>query len=207
MKPKDTEPIISIDPLEPSGEHWLFAEATQGDVQARIAIRPDLRYPGGYVLSRTTEREHHDAQGSMGRKQEAHAKALLTVLEERVREALARAGWSLMTHTPPGDPVWRCDRPLAVSVGGEPWARQVVTQTRAHGLAAYQRTIQMRLVTFPCAWCKQEVTQQRYPGKPRYCSEACQQEAAREQTRMRAQRFRAGQQSTSATHVKSAGKG
>ncbi len=206
IKPKDTEPIITIDPLQPEGDHWFFTVAVQGDVQATIAVRPDLRYAGGYVLERATDRVNRDAAGSMGRKQEARAKALLAVLEERVLEALARAGWSLLTHTPQGDPVWHYDRPPAVSVESRQQARQVVTQRRAHGLARYQRTIQMRSVTFVCAWCQEEVTQQRYPGQLRYCSEACQRESAREQTRVRAQRFRAREQTTSASPGKRPGK-
>ncbi len=40
MKRQDTELHIRIDPLQPDGQNWLQAEATQGDVEARIDIRP-----------------------------------------------------------------------------------------------------------------------------------------------------------------------
>lgn len=192
-KPKETELRIVMDPLEPAGERWMWAEATQGDAQARIALRPVGLYRG-YVLTRYTDRVEATAPGKMGRKQEARAKALLGVLEARLLEALQAAGWSIMTHTPHGEPVWRFNPPLPVSTVEEQRPRQVVTQKRAHGLEPYQRMIQMRLVTFTCAWCQQEVTQQRYPGKPRYCSEPCEQEATRAKTRTRVQRLRARQQ-------------
>lgn len=192
-QPKETEPHMVIDPLKPAGENWMWAEATQGDVQARIALRPAGRYRG-YVLTRYTDRVEATAPGKMGRKQEARAKVLLGVLEARLLEAMQAAGWSIMTHTPQGGPVWRFTPPLPVPTVEEHLPRQMVTQQRAHGLAPYRRTVQMRLVTFTCAWCQQEVTQQRYPGKPRYCSEPCEKEATRAKTRTRVQRLRAKQQ-------------
>lgn len=188
MKPQGIEPQITIDPLEPSGDQWLFAEAMQGDVQARIAVRPHPEYRRGYVFFRTVDRVQAAAPGRMGRKQERHAKALLEVLEERLREQLHVSGWQVVTHTSSGDEVWRYDRP-------KPAPRsQVVTQARAHGLPAYQRTIKTRLVSFTCVQCGKHVEMQRYPGPlPRYCSENCEQEATRAKTLARVQRFRAKQ--------------
>jgi|SRR2546421_3245845 len=47
-------------------------------------------------------------------------------------------------------------------------------------VAAYQRTLHTRLITFTCAICGKEVTQHRFPGStPRYCSEECQKEGFR----------------------------
>lgn len=60
--------------------------------------------------------------------------------------------------------------------------------------AAYQRTISTRLVTFTCVKCGAVITEQRFPGpSPRYCSEACKQEAGQAATLARVQRFRARQ--------------
>lgn len=81
----------------------------------------------------------------------------------------------------------------------EPMARkriEVPVATRPR--AAYQRTISARSVTFTCRQCGTTVTEQRFPGpRPRYCSEACKQEAVRAGTLARVQRFRARQRESS----------
>jgi hypothetical protein len=78
----------------------------------------------------------------------------------------------------------------------EPLARkriEVPMATRPR--AAYQRTIQARLVTFTCQQCGSTVTEQHFPGpQPRYCTEACKQEAMRAGTLARVHRFRARHQ-------------
>ena len=58
----------------------------------------------------------------------------------------------------------------------------------------YRRTVRTRPVTFTCARCGREVTQQRFPGPtPRYCGDGCRAQAQRVRTRERVQRFRARQ--------------
>lgn len=60
--------------------------------------------------------------------------------------------------------------------------------------AAYQRTVHTRLVTFTCVQCGTTSTEQRFPGPlPRYCTEACRQQARRAGTLARVHRFRARQ--------------
>lgn len=108
MPTKGTTPTITIDPLQPQRDHWLHAEATQGDVAARIDIRPypDPRYPGGYVLDYYYDRANPNAAGSMGRNQEERAKELMQFLGERVREAMEEAGWRILAQIPAGKTVW-----------------------------------------------------------------------------------------------------
>lgn len=56
---------------------------------------------------------------------------------------------------------------------------------------AYYRTISTQSRTFTCAWCKTEVTQRRFPGpEPKYCGDACEDEAEREAARKRAKDWR-----------------
>ncbi len=56
---------------------------------------------------------------------------------------------------------------------------------------SYTREIATRPIWFTCAWCQATVTQQRFPGPlPAYCSEDCQKEAQRAQTRERVRRYR-----------------
>jgi hypothetical protein len=65
-------------------------------------------------------------------------------------------------------------------------------EARAQGATpAFHRTRTTREITFTCAWCTKIVTQERYPSpKPMYCGDTCEQEAQREKTRARVQRFR-----------------
>ncbi len=59
------------------------------------------------------------------------------------------------------------------------------------GVPSYTREIATRPIRFTCAWCQDTVTQQRFPGPlPVYCSEDCQKEAQRAQTRERVRRYR-----------------
>jgi len=59
------------------------------------------------------------------------------------------------------------------------------------GVPSYTREITTRPIRFICAWCQDTVTQQRFPGPiPAYCSEDCQKEAQRAQTRERVRRYR-----------------
>ena len=59
------------------------------------------------------------------------------------------------------------------------------------GVPSYTREIATRPIRFICAWCQDTVTQQRFPGPlPAYCSEDCQKEAQRAQTRERVRRYR-----------------
>lgn len=115
MKRQDTELHIRIDPLQPDGQNWLQAEATQGDVEARIDIRPysDVRYPGSYVLDYYYDRANHTAAGTMGRRQEERAKALMQLLGQRVTEAMQEQGWRVLGKTSTGATVWQYRGPAA----------------------------------------------------------------------------------------------
>ena len=73
-----------------------------------------------------------------------------------------------------------------VDVYGDQFAR-----ARKNALPAYQRIIHTRPITFTCIKCKQQVTQQRYPGRtPLYCGDICADEAEREKTAERTRRYR-----------------
>src|SRR6266849_567324 len=66
------------------------AHAVLGDVQAIVTVRhyPDPQYPGSYILDARTDRANSLALGTMGRKQEQRAQALLPGLREQVEAAL-----------------------------------------------------------------------------------------------------------------------
>lgn len=82
----------------------------------------------------------------------------------------------------------RSRRPLPAS---EERVRVASQQTISILAPARSRTLKTRRVTFFCAWCKQPVTQERFPGpRPRYCSDTCKEAAAREKTRERVRRWR-----------------
>jgi hypothetical protein len=156
-KPQETEPQITIDPREPSGDHWLFAEAPQGDVQARIAVRPHPQYREGYVLWRTTERVNEAAPGKMGRKQEARAKALPGVLEARLLEALLASGWYLIKFSRGGHPSRERDReeprsPFACRFRLAEKETTCMQQKRAYQYRCYPTPSQRQMLarTFGC---------------------------------------------------------
>lgn len=72
-----------------------------------------------------------------------------------------------------------------ISVYGDKQAKE------KNAVPAYGRIVYRRSVTFTCQRCSTTVTEQRFPGPtPRYCSEACANEARREQTRQRVRRLR-----------------
>lgn len=59
----------------------------------------------------------------------------------------------------------------------------------------YTRRVRAQQHTITCAWCQQVATLEQYPGPvPRYCSEACRTEAARERAAARMRRMRARRQ-------------
>jgi hypothetical protein len=91
-----------LDPL------WYHAKAVQGDVQARISIRPyqDYHYPGGYILDEWIDRVDEFAWGHMGKKQEARARALLNLLREQVHAALLAGGWEKRWTNVHGKDLW-----------------------------------------------------------------------------------------------------
>ena len=52
-------------------------------------------------------------------------------------------------------------------------------------ITPHQRSIKTRFVTFTCAACLENVTQERFPGRrPSYCSENCRLAAAAERKRL-----------------------
>lgn len=76
----------------------------------------------------------------------------------------------------------------------QPVSKRVEVPGATKPRAAFRRTIHTRLVTFTCEQCGTTVSQQRFPGPhPRYCTEACKQEAMRVGTLARVHRFRAKQ--------------
>jgi hypothetical protein len=183
-------------------------------MQAIIILRP--YYPSGvYQWEIYWDRINTKIRRKLTPGQSERGWALARLLSERLKAALVVAGWQDAGTNYEGRLLWRFVGPPAseqppllplTEVPAQPPKRQrkkvstptpipvasqVVTQTRAHGLAAYQRTIQMQSVTFTCAQCGQTITRLRYPGKICYCSKECQQEAKRVQTRARVQRLRA----------------
>lgn len=81
-----------------------------------------------------------------------------------------------------------------VKVYGDKAMRQYIQARAERGQEippAYERTVEQRLIPFVCEHCHTTVTQWRYPSRgPRYCSDACRNEAHREQTRERVRRYR-----------------
>lgn len=210
------ELIFYLPPLRPDGQRDLQAQVRQGDMQAIIILRPYYT-PGVYQWETYWDRVNTKIRRKLTPGQDERGLALAHVLKERLIQALGAAGWQDAGQNYEGRSLWRyveppasAQRPVqsptealpqrpkrrrkkASTRAPMPVASQVVTQTRAHGLAAYQRTIQMKPVTFTCAQCGQTVTRLRYPGRVCYCSEECRQKVKRTQTRARVQRLRARQ--------------
>jgi hypothetical protein len=60
---------------------------------------------------------------------------------------------------------------------------------------SYTRRVRAQEHTITCAWCHQVATLEQYPGPaPRYCSDLCRAEAARESAAVRMRRMRARRQ-------------
>jgi SNF2 family DNA or RNA helicase len=82
-----------------------------------------------------------------------------------------------------------------VKVYGDNAMHQYIQAQAARGqsvpLAAYERVVEQRLVTFTCAQCHTTVTQWRYPSRgPSYCRDECRDEVHKKQTRERVRRYR-----------------
>lgn len=109
MRSKNSEPLITMDPLQPVGDQWLQAQAIQGDVQATMKLRPapDRRWPDCYVLDTAYERANATAAGKMGKRQEERARALLLVLQHRVLDLMRAAGWRTPGQSLEGKTLWR----------------------------------------------------------------------------------------------------
>lgn len=68
-----------------------------------------------------------------------------------------------------------------------------IVEVRGNGTdIAYTRIVQLQTVTFQCAICHNTATKEQYPGPaPKCCSDECEKEYNRMQTRERVARFRA----------------
>lgn len=99
---------IRIEPLQPDGQRWLEAKATQDDMQATIYLRPYGAYASAFVLDKSYDRAS-SAPGKMGRRQEQRGKDLLALLEKHMRAALVTAGWH--TEERAGNELWRYREP------------------------------------------------------------------------------------------------
>jgi hypothetical protein len=212
-------PDLSIPPYTPAMKARFEspltyeASAVEGDIKAIITIRHyrDPQYPGGYILDERIERLNESAPGRMGKRQEARARALLVQLRVQVQAALSAAGWELRWHTPRGAALWVYTGPLqdheSVTLGqDQPHEQDSVTKqdsvtgkkivlvkktsSRAH--EPYTREVRVKLVTFTCARCGEQVTREKYPGRIEYCAQ-CAPLVKREKTRARVARLRTGQ--------------
>jgi hypothetical protein len=80
--------------------------------------------------------------------------------------------------------------------------RQAQSAPEGHAAAApepqasfYTRRVRAKQYTITCAWCREVVTVEQYPGPPpRYCSSLCRTAAARDGAAERMRRLRARQQ-------------
>lgn len=132
MRSKNSEPLITMDLLQPVGDQWVQAQAIQGDVQATMTLHPapDRRWPDCYVLDAAYDRANVTAAGKMGKRQEERARALLLVLQRRVLDLMRAAGWSTPGQSLEGKTLWRFIGPAILA--------------QEHGLAALAARVRQR---------------------------------------------------------------
>jgi hypothetical protein len=189
---------LTIPPKKP-GE-WprsYEAHAVLDDVQAIITVRHynDPQYPGGYILDARTDRANPLALGTMGRKQEQRAQALLPGLREQVEAALVAAHWVKRWQSPQGADLWLYEgsqdqSQKQDSVTGHKKTVEV-KKTSSRARTPYTREVSTKVVTFSCSRCQKQVTVEKYPGKIFYC-EDCAPVVKKEKTRARVARLRTG---------------
>jgi hypothetical protein len=219
MKP---ELIIQLPPLRPDGQRELQAQARQGDMLAVIILRPYWPESQTYVLEHYWDRTNRAIRRKLTPGQDERGRVLASLLRERLKENLVTAGWQDAGTNYEGRLLWRyvgpatselppaSHAPVTTPLRGTgtppapvlqerglltPASKRIAVAGEQQPRHAYSRMLTTRLVTFTCRQCGQQVSQQRFPGPtPRYCSEACKQEALRAGTLARVQRFRARQQ-------------
>ena len=107
---------------------------------------------------------------------------------QRLRKALANLDQQLAAYEP--------EKPiLPVESRQEKSQQAIMIPVSKHDTDSHQdraRKYETRPVTFTCQWCKEEVTELRYPSHtPLYCSKpACKKEATRVKTRERVAAWR-----------------
>jgi hypothetical protein len=129
--------------------------------------------------------------GELTEAQDTQGRALTSKLEADLGERMQQAGWRRVRRVTDleelsgqdGSPLWTYQPLTPIEPRGK------VVQKGRHLEQMYAgRKVRSRTVTFACAVCGQEVTEEHFPGqKPRYCAkESCQKEA----NRLRVARFR-----------------
>lgn len=207
--PRERQPEISIDDLHPRNDGFTQAYKATWQEQGVIAtiyldtVERDhfprgVFLPGAYELSSTYESVKG---GALGYRQEEIGADLVRKLRERMIEAMQAAGWRAISKTREGRDIWQYRPAIAGQV--EQAARANVVKSAGgpgESLAGKMArknvmtvTRMAREVTFVCAVCGQETTQERMPGPlPRYCSDPCEKQGKRDKTRARVARLRAG---------------
>jgi hypothetical protein len=139
-------------------------------------------YADAYVLR--SSYAHVKPSKALTSGQEERGQALTERLRARLQAEMLASGWRPVAATKEGLPIWR-------PAPAQPHPRIESTQT---GESRQAKTIHRytRAVTFTCQWCKEEVTEQRFPSHtPLYCSKpACKKEATRAKTRERVSAWR-----------------
>ena len=148
-------------------------------------------YPDAYVIQSDV---HHIRPGkALTSAQNVRGIALAERLQARMQAIILADGWRPVAQTREGLAIWQ-HRPGAKHAPAQPAILE-----QEHGIVesdlerqSRTRTVYTRSITFTCAWCKQQVTEQRYPSHtPLYCSKpACKQEATRVKTRERVASWR-----------------
>lgn len=149
------------------------------DTVEREHFPAGLYLRNAYELSSTYERTLGGPP--RGARQEEIGVKLARKLRERMQEEMLAAGWQVVAKTREGRDIWQHKpKPARLSSPQQGTPMQVTVLRTA------------RSVTFTCAVCGRETTQERMPGpKPRYCSDSCKQDGDREKTRLRVARFKA----------------
>lgn len=152
-------------------------------------------YPDAYVIQ--SHARHTKPGKALTSTQEARGNALTERLRASLQAALIANGWRPVSQTKAGLPIWQ-HRPAAQPERQvSPAPAQDVVLEQESGIASDDQASEVRqsepiyrhtrAVTFTCQWCRQEVTEQRYPSHmPLYCSNpVCKKEATRAKTRER----------------------
>jgi hypothetical protein len=200
---RERQPEIHIDDLHPIEDGFVHAYWGTWKELGMIAhahldaINDNPRR--GYRLDCGYRRESE--RGRMGQRQEELGAELVRNLRPHMETEMRAAGWQVVAKTNEGRDIWQHQPGAQLQSQSTP--AQPVDLEQESGIApgdqendisaqSQTRIVYTRTITFICQWCRQEVTEQRFPSHtPLYCSKpACKKEATRVKSRERTAAWR-----------------
>jgi hypothetical protein len=133
-------------------------------------------------------------KGDLSLQQEALAATMVAQFRARLVQEMHAAGWRVVAKTKPGRDIWQFQEQGAPITPAQQAThqRKPISQASDQGRQSRSRVVYTRPITFTCVWCKQQVTEERFPSHtPLYCGKPeCKKEATRAKTRERVAEWR-----------------